>query len=146
MAISDNPPGLREVSGGFGPESSAALIRTPISFRTWAIQSKGVGGFSVGSDLYLFLSGLMVPHRSGQIPGTRSLYSAVIPTIHIYPSGLGPFSLDLAGSSYWPESEVQHYLTWSMTRPAVAGPFRVNKQAEHLVYTKNSHPVQTPLP
>jgi hypothetical protein len=145
MAISDHQR-MGKVPRGCGPQSSAVLIRIHISFRSWAIQSKGDGGFSVGSDLYLFQSGLMVQHRSGQIPGTRSLYSAVIPAIHMYPSGQGSFFQSSQVSSYWSESEVQHYLTWSMTGPAVAGPFRVNKQVEHLVYTKNFQPFPTPLP
>jgi hypothetical protein len=57
---------------GCGLQSGAAQSEFQSVFST--IQSAGGDRFSVKSALSLFLSGLIVPHRSRQIPETVALY------------------------------------------------------------------------
>jgi hypothetical protein len=59
---------VREVLPGCSLQSSVARVRIPISFRSRAMQSAEVGGFPVGPALSLFLSWLLAPHHSVQIP------------------------------------------------------------------------------
>jgi hypothetical protein len=49
----------------------------PIGFQSQAVQSAGGNGFSVRPALSLFLTALLTPHRSGQIPKTKPLYYAL---------------------------------------------------------------------
>ncbi len=55
-----------EVLTGWGPQSSAALVDIPVSFQSRTAQSAGVGGFSIGHALSLFLSVLILPHHYWQ--------------------------------------------------------------------------------
>ncbi len=89
---------LMKLLGG-GLQSGVALVRTPISFRSWAMVSVGDGGFLVRPMLWLFLSGLLMPHRSGEIPETGSLCSMVTHYTHYTLHGPGSFNLDLIGLS-----------------------------------------------
>jgi hypothetical protein len=95
-----------------------------LSHQTWG---GGGGRFTVEPTLSFFLSGMLVPHCSGQIPETGSLCGAV--THHTCFSLHGPDLLILTSSvcRYWPDSEVQLYLTWSVTHPTVGSSFRVKK-------------------
>jgi hypothetical protein len=53
------------------------------------------GRFSVGPDLWLFLSGPLEPHPSGQVPKTCGLYSMVTHHACYSLCGPGSFNLDL---------------------------------------------------
>jgi hypothetical protein len=88
-----------EVLPGCGVQSGAATVRIPVSFRSQAVESAGGVGFSVGPILSLFLRGLLVPHRSGQVPKTGSLYSILTNHTHHTFHGLGSCNLDLVGLS-----------------------------------------------
>ncbi len=86
-----------EVWLGCGPQSSPAPFRIPISFRFRPVKSAGGSGFAFGPDLLLFLSGLLPPHRSGWVPNTSRLYSAVTHHTHNTLYVLGSLYLDLVG-------------------------------------------------
>jgi hypothetical protein len=55
-AIADHQ-GVGEVLPGYGPQSSTAPFRIPISFLSRAAESEGSDGFSVVPPLSLFLNG-----------------------------------------------------------------------------------------
>jgi hypothetical protein len=86
-----------------GPEKSCqAVVRSPAwhqSEHRWISgpgpQRAGGGGFSVGPDLWLFLSGPLATHWSGQVPKTCGLYSAVTHHTRYSLHGPGSFNLDL---------------------------------------------------
>ncbi len=97
---------MEEVPPGIGPQSGAAPVNIPISFRSWAVESVGGGGFTVRPVLSLFLSGPLAPHRSGHVPETGSLYSAVTHHSRYSLHRLGSFNLDLIGGQLLVRSKV----------------------------------------
>jgi hypothetical protein len=104
-AITDHPR-AGEVPPSHSPQSGAAPVNIPISFQSQAPQSAGGGGFAVGPFLSLFLSGLLAPHRSGHVPETAGLYSAVTHHTHSSLRKPGTFNLDLIGRPLLVSSEV----------------------------------------
>jgi hypothetical protein len=118
-------PRAWEVQPGCGTQSGTGPVRTPISFWSRAVESAGGGGFAIRLDLSLFLSGLLAPHRSRQGPETGRLYSAVTHHTHNTLHVRGYLYFDLDGLSLLVRKWGPTYLTQSVTRPAVAGSFRV---------------------
>jgi hypothetical protein len=72
-AITDHPS-AGEVPPGCGLQSGAVPVNILISFWSWATYSAG-GWVLSRAGLSLFLSVVMLPHHSGQIPETAALYS-----------------------------------------------------------------------
>ncbi len=102
-----NPPSTRfyynyrPLEGGRSPAGLWCAVRCGNSqdSRSRAVESAGGVGFSVGPILSIFLHGLLVLHRSGQVPETGSLYSMVTNHTHHTFHGPGSCNLDLVGLS-----------------------------------------------
>ncbi len=94
-----NHPRGEEVWPGCGLQSSVTPVIMLIGLWSRAVESTRGGRFVVGPVLLLFLSGPLAPHRSGQVPKTGRLNSAVTHqtcnTLHVP----GSSYLDLAGLS-----------------------------------------------
>jgi hypothetical protein len=95
-----------EVPPGHGPQSGAAPVKNSNQFPVAGRIECGWGGFSVVLALSLFLSGLLAPHRSGHVPETDGLYSAVSHHTHNSLRRPGSFNLDLIGRPLLVSSEV----------------------------------------
>jgi hypothetical protein len=102
-AITDHPR-VGEVRPCCGPKSGAAPVGLPIGFRSGL--PIGPGGFAVRPVLSPFLSGLLVPHRSGHVPKTGGLYSAVTHHTRHSLRRPGSFNLDLVSRPLLVRSEV----------------------------------------